>query len=99
MSHGAASFTAPNGPVQNPYARGFSAGGSSSGCGTLIGNGEVDMGMGGDQGGSIRIVRTICFHIPKASFYTSRQHFAVWLASKPRLVSFLTQALCPRNAL
>ncbi|KAF8916577.1 amidase signature enzyme [Mucidula mucida] len=60
MSHGAASFTAPNGPVQNPYARGFSAGGSSSGCGTLIGNGEVDMGMGGDQGGSIRIPAAFC---------------------------------------
>ncbi len=56
MSHGAASFTSPNGPVQNPYADGFSTGGSSSGCGTLIGKGEVDMGMGGDQGGSVRIV-------------------------------------------
>ena len=56
MSHGAASFTACNGPVQNPRAHGFSTGGSSSGCGALIGSGEVDMGMGGDQGGSIRLV-------------------------------------------
>ncbi|KAK0498835.1 amidase signature enzyme [Armillaria luteobubalina] len=60
MSHGAASFTSPNGPVQNPYADGFSAGGSSSGCGTLIGKGEVDMGLGGDQGGSVRIPAAFC---------------------------------------
>lgn len=60
MSHGAASFTSPNGPVQNPYADGFSTGGSSSGCGTLIGKGEVDMGIGGDQGGSIRIPAAFC---------------------------------------
>jgi amidase len=57
MSHGAGSFSSANGPVQNPHADGFSAGGSSSGCGYLIGIGEVDMGIGGDQGGSIRIVR------------------------------------------
>lgn len=44
FSHGGASFTSPYGPVENPYAIGFSAGGSSSGCGALIGSGEVDMG-------------------------------------------------------
>lgn len=65
MSHGAASFTSPNGPVQNPFAHGFSAGGSSSGCGTLIGKGEVDMGMGGDQGGSIRIVSATALRLAK----------------------------------
>lgn len=59
MSHGAASFTSPYGPVENPYAYGFSTGGSSSGCGALIGSGEIDLGMGGDQGGSIRIVSNI----------------------------------------
>ncbi|KAF9255993.1 amidase signature enzyme [Marasmius fiardii PR-910] len=62
MSHGAASFTSkrPEGPVQNPYAVGFSAGGSSSGCGALIGSGEIEMGVGGDQGGSIRIPAALC---------------------------------------
>uniref|UniRef100_A0A0W0FS10 Amidase domain-containing protein n=1 Tax=Moniliophthora roreri TaxID=221103 RepID=A0A0W0FS10_MONRR len=60
MSHGAASFTSYNGPVENPFAHGFSTGGSSSGCGALIGSGEVDMGIGGDQGGSIRIPASLC---------------------------------------
>ena len=55
MSHGAASNSSPGRPVENPYAKGFSAGGSSSGCGALIGSGEVDMGMGGDQGQEIEM--------------------------------------------
>ncbi|GAA5917311.1 hypothetical protein JCM6882_008967 [Rhodosporidiobolus microsporus] len=60
FSHGAGSFSSPYGPVENPYAHGFSAGGSSSGCGALIGAGLVDMGIGGDQGGSIRIPASLC---------------------------------------
>ncbi|KAI5834251.1 amidase signature enzyme [Schizophyllum commune Tattone D] len=60
MSHGAASDSSPGRPVENPYAKGFSAGGSSSGCGALIGSGEVDMGMGGDQGGSVRLPAAFC---------------------------------------
>ncbi|BGP14771.1 hypothetical protein JCM10213_004291 [Rhodosporidiobolus nylandii] len=60
FSHGASSFSSPYGPVENPYATGFSAGGSSSGCGALIGSGEVEMGVGGDQGGSIRIPASLC---------------------------------------
>ncbi|GAA6041989.1 hypothetical protein JCM8097_009133 [Rhodosporidiobolus ruineniae] len=60
FSHGPASFSSPHGPVQNPYAHGFSTGGSSSGCGALVGSGEVDMGIGGDQGGSIRIPAALC---------------------------------------
>ncbi|MBM3483887.1 MAG: amidase [Alphaproteobacteria bacterium] len=50
-----ASHTSPFGPVHNPRRHGFSAGGSSSGCATLIGLGEVDLALGGDQGGSIRM--------------------------------------------
>ena len=57
FSHGATSASSPYGPVENPYADGFTCGGSSSGCGGLIGSGVADMGIGGDQGGSIRIVR------------------------------------------
>ncbi len=49
------SHTSALGPVHNPYKYGFSAGGSSSGCGALVGSGQVEMGIGGDQGGSIRM--------------------------------------------
>ena len=49
------SHTSAMGPVHNPYKYGYSAGGSSSGSGALVGAGEVDMAIGGDQGGSIRM--------------------------------------------
>ncbi len=49
------SHTPQSGPVHNPYKMGYSAGGSSSGCGALVGSGEVEMAIGGDQGGSVRI--------------------------------------------
>ncbi|EJU01923.1 amidase signature enzyme [Dacryopinax primogenitus] len=60
FSMSGSSFTAASGPVQNPYARGWTAGGSSSGCGYLVGSGEVDLGIGGDQGGSIRLPAAFC---------------------------------------
>ncbi|KAJ3784285.1 amidase signature enzyme [Lentinula aff. detonsa] len=60
LSLGATSFSAATGPVHNPFARGYSTGGSSSGCGLLIASGEADMGMGGDQGGSVRIPASWC---------------------------------------
>jgi amidase len=49
------SHTSALGPVHNPYKHGYSAGGSSSGCAALVGAGEVEMAIGGDQGGSIRM--------------------------------------------
>ena len=49
------SHTNATGPVENPHRAGYSAGGSSSGSGALVGGGFVDMAIGGDQGGSIRI--------------------------------------------
>jgi amidase len=49
------SHTSALGAVQNPYKFGYAAGGSSSGCGALVGSGEIEMGIGGDQGGSIRM--------------------------------------------
>ncbi|MFO1109319.1 MAG: amidase [Bradyrhizobium sp.] len=49
------SHTSALGPVQNPFKHGYAAGGSSSGCGALVGAGEVEMAIGGDQGGSIRM--------------------------------------------
>jgi len=42
------------GPPENPAAPEYSIGGSSSGTAAAVAAGEVDIGMGGDQGGSIR---------------------------------------------
>ncbi|WP_207483283.1 amidase [Arenibaculum pallidiluteum] len=47
-------------PVHNPWKHGYSAGGSSSGSGALVAAGEVDMAIGGDQGGSIRMPASFC---------------------------------------
>ncbi|MDJ0926727.1 MAG: amidase [Gammaproteobacteria bacterium] len=49
------SGTASSGVVQNPRRPGYSTGGSSSGSAALVVAGEVDMGLGTDQGGSVRI--------------------------------------------
>ena len=49
------SATSANGIVQNPRKPGYSTGGSSSGSAALVAAGEVDMAMGTDQGGSVRI--------------------------------------------
>lgn len=54
------SHTNATGPVHNPHKQGYSAGGSSSGSGALVGSGEVDMAIGGDQGGSIRMPASYC---------------------------------------
>ena len=42
-------------PVQNPRKRGHTTGGSSSGSAALVAAGEVEMAIGCDQAGSIRI--------------------------------------------
>ncbi len=42
-------------PVKNPRKPTHSAGGSSSGSAAVVATGEVDMALGGDQGGSIRM--------------------------------------------
>ena len=54
------SHTCAAGPVHNPYRMGYSSGGSSSGNAVLVALGEVDMAIGGDQGGSIRIPSSFC---------------------------------------
>ncbi|HUC17350.1 MAG TPA: amidase [Acetobacteraceae bacterium] len=54
------SHTGALGPVHNPHKPGYSAGGSSSGSGALVASGEVDMAIGGDQGGSIRMPASFC---------------------------------------
>ncbi|XP_046561214.1 amidase-like [Haliotis rubra] len=54
------SFTCDAGPVRNPLDETRTTGGSSSGSGALVASGEVDMALGGDQGGSIRIPASWC---------------------------------------
>jgi amidase len=54
------SHTGALGPVHNPRRMGYSAGGSSSGSAALVAAGEVDLAIGGDQGGSIRMPAAYC---------------------------------------
>ncbi len=54
------SHTSRTGPVHNPWDRTKSAGGSSSGSAALVAAGQVDMALGGDQGGSVRIPSAFC---------------------------------------
>ncbi|MEI7717313.1 MAG: amidase [Mycobacterium sp.] len=54
------SFTSASGPVRNPWDASRETGGSSSGSAALVAAGEVDLALGGDQGGSIRIPASLC---------------------------------------
>ncbi len=54
------SHTSYPGAVRNPHNHDHVAGGSSSGSAALVAAGEVDMAVGGDQGGSIRIPASAC---------------------------------------
>lgn len=54
------SHTGTQGPVHNPRKHGHSAGGSSSGSAAVLAAGEVDLALGGDQGGSIRTPAAYC---------------------------------------
>lgn len=49
------SHTSNSGPVRNPYDPTRTTGGSSSGSAALVANRDVDLAVGGDQGGSVRI--------------------------------------------
>lgn len=60
LCHSGTSHSSATGVVENPHAKGYSAGGSSSGSGVLVALGEVDMSIGADQGGSVRIPCTVC---------------------------------------
>nr|GAT55333.1 amidase signature enzyme [Mycena chlorophos] len=56
------SFTNAHANVQHPLAPGYSAGGSSSGSAALLTGDKpiVDLAIGGDQGGSIRLPASYC---------------------------------------
>ena len=54
------SHTCATPPVRNPHDPDRTTGGSSSGSGALVAAGEVDLAIGGDQGGSIRIPSSWC---------------------------------------
>jgi len=54
------SHTSSAGPVHNPRKMGYSAGGSSSGSAAVVAAGDVEMAIGGDQGGSIRMPSAYC---------------------------------------
>jgi len=54
------SATSASGAVENPRAPGHSTSGSSNGCAALVAAGEVDMAIGADQGGSIRMPASFC---------------------------------------
>ncbi len=56
----AGSHTCATGPIRNPHNPEYSTGGSSGGSAALIAAGEVEMALGGDQGGSIRTPSAWC---------------------------------------
>lgn len=55
MAHSGSGDISAHGPVANPYDDDYLSGGSSSGSAAAVGNGDVDVAIGGDQAGSIRI--------------------------------------------
>ena len=60
LSYSSGSHTGVTGLVENPIKPGYGAGGSSSGSAALVAAGQVDMAIGGDQAGSIRIPAAHC---------------------------------------
>jgi len=60
MAHSGSGNISAGGPVLNPYDDEYLAGGSSSGSAAAPGNGDVDVAIGGDQAGSIRIPAAWC---------------------------------------
>jgi len=60
FSFSGGSHTSDGNPVHNPANPAYTTGGSSSGSGAVVAAGAVDMALGGDQGGSIRIPSSWC---------------------------------------
>jgi amidase len=83
------SHTNATGPVHNPHKMGYSAGGSSSGSAVLVALGEVDMALGGDQGGSIRMSIT-----PGRSRGTSETMRCCWRCWRDRMDTTPVSTMC-----
>jgi len=60
FSSGGAGHNSATGPVRNPHDLSRSSGGSSNGSGALVAAKEVDLAIGGDQGGSVRLPASWC---------------------------------------
>ncbi len=60
LGYSSGSHTAPTGNVENPRKKGYSTGGSSSGSAALVAAGEVDLAVGSDMAGSVRIPASHC---------------------------------------
>ncbi|KAL6918456.1 hypothetical protein FSST1_009951 [Fusarium sambucinum] len=58
--HSTSSHTSGQGTIHNPRAEGYSAGGSTSGAAALVAGKLVDLAIGADQGGSIRVPAALC---------------------------------------
>ncbi len=60
LSLSGGSHTSSFGPVHNPWRHGYSCGGSSSGSAAAVASCDADIGIGADQGGSIRVPASFC---------------------------------------
>jgi Asp-tRNA(Asn)/Glu-tRNA(Gln) amidotransferase A subunit family amidase len=60
LAFGPTSETSAFGPTENPVAEGHVTGGSSSGSAAAVASGEVDLALGTDTGGSVRIPASYC---------------------------------------
>jgi hypothetical protein len=75
LCHSGTSHSAASGKVENPWCKGYSSGGSSSGSGVLVALGEVDMSIGADQGGSVRSVSSLRPFNAIADFISPEQQY------------------------
>lgn len=78
------SFTSDTELVRNPYDFSRTAGGSYSSSASLVASREVDMAIGGDQGGSISIPSSWC------GVYGLKPSYGL----EPRRECFLLNKLC-----
>lgn len=69
----------------NPVQPGYEPGGSSSGSAVAVASGEVDVSIGGDQGGSIRIPAAYCGIVGLKPTFGLVSHFGATFGFEPSL--------------